>query len=476
MATYAANDRRLGAPPGNRSDAVKASPWPYLALLAYLLSFVYVIPYPAPINWAMWPTLTDFALAALVAASFAAGRPRGFETHSTAKRLVVGLVVFLIVGGISYIVVNLGMNSGRQSSRGTQYGAFYLFRLFQYLLAAWAASRIPMSPGRLRGIAWVAGAVLLLGGAICVANRLDLIPSSVLAPQIPAGKTVSGPWSGYADNALHGNGTLGYNHALTASILLAMLALCVTMPIKSNALIAGLLILYGILAVAASGSRAGLAVIVVYGMILYLRNPIYVAGAVAVGALLFLIVPTDALQGDDVEAAVEKQSELANPLESRQFQDRQRIWQNWSEELFREPRYLVTGVGLGAASDVAGLAHNLPLTVLGEFGLFGLLTALLAAGWLLRTTWKIETPPRRFTWFVAGVLLSCLTQETLYPVPAMGHFPGLFCVAMVLFAGRVQYLARQSAPTPAWTDVRRPAPPGTYPSAALVQLGIPSAS
>lgn len=459
-----------GAPTALAPDRLeKASMWPYVALLGYFASFCYVIPVPAPgLPWAVWPTLTDFAAALLIAATFLAGKPRGFTKHPLAARLVSGLAAFLVLGGVSFVVINLGMNAGRQSEFGLENGVFYMYRTFQFALVAWAASQIPMSPSRLRGIAWVCAGVLLLAGATCLVNRVGIVPTSMLAPQIPASKNISGPWSGYADDALLGSGTLGYNHALGAAILVTLLALFLSLPKKPNALAGGFLVLYAVLAIAATGSRAGLATALIYALYVLFRNPILVVGAVVVGAAVYLVIPTDAIQGEDLEAAVEKQSELANPLESEQFQSRQLIWQTWSEKLLQEPRYLVTGVGFGAARDVAGLGHNQPLTVLGEFGVFGLLGALLAAGLLLRAVWRLEKSPRRFSWYIVVIYLSCMTQESLYPVPAMGHFPGLFCVAIVLFAGRVQCLRSEGATAvsaaPA-SQASQASLPGRYPPA-----------
>jgi hypothetical protein len=67
-----------------------------------------------------------------------------------------------------------------------------------------------------------------------------------------------------------------------------------------------------------------------------------------------------------------------------------------------------------------------------EGGLIGLAAFLLVASTVLRHLRLREAGLQPILWATVALLFSSLTQETLYPTPATGHFLGFYLSAVAI--------------------------------------------
>jgi hypothetical protein len=122
------------------------------------------------------------------------------------------------------------------------------------------------------------------------------------------------------------------------------------------------------------------------------------------------------------------------------------IWNDRVALLNQNPAYWLTGTGFGSAIETGSNGHMLFLQTTLECGLLG--TAVFL--WLLwKTTnflWRRGSEVRILCYLTLALLVSALTQETLYPVPALGHFCGmfLFCLGVAVSRPTLQPSRRLS--------------------------------
>jgi hypothetical protein len=115
--------------------------------------------------------------------------------------------------------------------------------------------------------------------------------------------------------------------------------------------------------------------------------------------------------------------------------------------LNQKPIRWVLGTGFGTAVDADPVlhqdAHMLPLQIIIETGVIGLIVATYLFSTILRYLYVSEVGFKPLFWATVALLIGSLTQETFYPVPALGHFIG-FYLCSVAIALRMKIFRRQN--------------------------------
>jgi O-antigen ligase len=128
---------------------------------------------------------------------------------------------------------------------------------------------------------------------------------------------------------------------------------------------------------------------------------------------------------------VERQSSSVSSLDDDGLSGRTSIWQDHLDYFAAHPLNLIFGAGYGYAGKACkNNAHMLLLHVVTEAGLAGGLIFLYLQGQTLLLLRNTRLRTMRLT--VWALLLTGLTQETLYPVAAFSHFLGFYLSALVM--------------------------------------------
>ncbi|MFO0898527.1 MAG: O-antigen ligase family protein [Pirellulales bacterium] len=432
---------RLVPPPTNSSldeqqretAALRASRWLAVGVGGYLLSQSFLIPLaPLGPSWSIWPTLADLAIGGLVLA--AALTPPGKVIVSRANREIWGLLCWLYVACVlSFFIVNLTMGSAGRGLAVDE-GVYYLYRMTQFMIVYWATMRVAFSPGRERALFYVTAFVYIVTCAACLLTFLDVLPGTRIVAHLPAGR-VAGPWGFFHANQAQGLGFVGHNHAYVSAQVLMLLALTLNLSGRSRPLFNGSMILLGVVAAFATGSRAGLAATLLFAVCMVLRTPVYAIVAGVVVGLVALFLPQDFMANEQIADLASEQGKIVDPMQATQFRARRELWRRWAEFLARSPQLLITGVGFGGTrGDAApGVSpHSQPYMVLVEFGILGLIGFAWLVLIILDRLRKTEPPPKPVLWATISLLLASATQETFYPVPALGHFVGFYFCTLAI--------------------------------------------
>lgn len=402
------------------------SRWQFVAVCCYIAAQVYLLPIAArgP-SWAVWPKFAD-----LVAAGMLALCPLLLFSKSAASpaaRIVFVRMLVAFTGcAASFFLVNLMLvRAGR--GLAVSDGVYYLYRLLQVAAVYWVASQVVYTPRRVGVLRFIATGTFVATCALVLLTFAEVVPGPSLVSHLPGGR-VAGAWAPYFVSQARGLGAVGYNHAYVAAQILLLLALKFVLDDRPRSLANSILLLLGIVAAFASGSRAGLAAMLLYAFCLFARNPVYIP---IVGVLLFLasmFVPGELLSGDVAGMAAEH-GKLADPMQAVQFRARVEIWRSWFDLLCREPDLLITGIGFGGTRGdqaIGSAPHSMPAMVLVECGVLGLMVYAWLVFVALDMLRRVEPAPKPLLWASISLLFGALTQETFYPVAAMGHFLVLY--------------------------------------------------
>jgi len=305
----------------------------------------------------------------------------------------------------------------------------------------WLISRLPLTPQRLQTLKHIVTGALLWVCATVVLTHFSIVPTSVFGAHLPKGFDVAGPWFSYMLTTGHGLGTISYNHSYTALQLLMLLALRIHLSGRQEALLNTTLLLLSLLACLISGSRAGFAAGLFFAVVVFLRKQDYFLALLLIAAFLVMIelAPTMGLAhwlfGLDV---TKRQSTLAAPYKPENLSGRYSIWKDSLILLDQDRIRWVIGSGFGSATGKERIfAHMFCLQVILEMGLVGLLVFVLLAYRVLSYLHQYERGVRAIFWMTVVLLLSSLSQETFYPVPAFGHFIGFYlCALAIALRGR----------------------------------------
>jgi O-antigen ligase len=133
---------------------------------------------------------------------------------------------------------------------------------------------------------------------------------------------------------------------------------------------------------------------------------------------------------DNLSDIFVRQSTVLNPTEN--LSGRDNIWMDYIDYLNSNPIRWLIGSGTGSNSQLRSNAHNLYLNIIAEGGLPFLVSFIAVFMAILRTLWRNEGNSKPVFFVTLALLISSLTQETLYPVPAFGHFLGLYLFVLAI--------------------------------------------
>ncbi|MCA9270342.1 MAG: hypothetical protein KDA41_17795, partial [Planctomycetales bacterium] len=361
------------------------------------------------------------------------------------------LLLFYWASVVSFLLMTMllpRLSSYFEPHRDTfNWGMYQLVRLTQCVLLFASVAATPLEAGRQRIIAKIAGVVL---GLLCVGSVLTytgVIPYEAVVAHLPADKGVSGPWADFGEDG-DGVGLVSYNHAYTACQLILAFAFYLSLTNHRLTATSAVLAVATNLAVFVSASRAGFGALLVLNCVLAwswvqlgVIRPFVAAGLIgALVAMLAVTLPSDLLPrtavkvADETELLVSRQLTTFSGYESKNLSGRTQIWQQHLEGLNSRPYRWLVGRGFGTAIANGNNAHMLPLNIVSEMGLAGLLVCSLVMWRILHLLWRHEPAGRPFFWGTVALLLTSMTQETFYPVPSLDHFLGYFlmCSAIVI--------------------------------------------
>ena len=434
-------------PPLRRAEST-ASSLAFGALCLYLLSQAYTIPIlTIGPSWAVWPMPSDFATMATAATALLLPRTR--DARMRRYRQAIGALFIFCGLSFTILVVFRHILHGESLATGSvTFGAFHGVRLFEFFLVFAAATKVPLGEKRLNVLKWITFAILGWQIFAVFVTYLGIIPAWDFAPQLPESKNISGAWEYYVNSKEEGLGTIGYNHAYTAAQLTLLCGMALQFAAgKRNGKLQGwpaiAILLITLVAVFMTGSRAGLGTHLVFTLGYLVRSPVKMVASVIASLVLFGFIQSWVESYRSMDDMTERHATLTNPFEDDNLSGRDNIWKERVKWLNETPLYWVIGGGLGSTADTGGPAHMLPLQIIAELGVLGLFFASLLLGRLLVDQIAARRRLHAFFWVTVALLVSSITQETFYPEPALGHFMGLYLLAVAIFMRRA---AEGSAP------------------------------
>lgn len=385
-------------------------------------------------SWALWPTLSDLATALLFVA-FISGR-RYLKITTKPRADIFRLLLIILAGNIAWLVISgfvretASINNG---SKVASFGIFQIYRLAQFALVFRVAAGVPLTHKRQIILSRILGATLLLVFFGLIGTYTSIIPTQRLVAHLPSDFNTAGQWAYLAYMQIPDVGTIGYNHAYIAIQLIMLTGLALNLRARPNPLRDSLYLLICIAGVFLSGSRAGMAAVGMFSVMFFLKQPSTLLTTLAVSAVLLtgglgLIFGVMPKLGDTVS----RQLTLEHPLDPSSLSGRQDIWMNSLAFLNEDPVRWIVGAGPGSAALLSKNAHMLYLHVVLESGvvglfMFGILFYTIIV--FLRKHEAREKPILMATW---ALLFASFTQETFYPVPAFGHFIGLYLFSLAI--------------------------------------------
>lgn len=430
----------------NPTPVIAAQPWGVgaqgIALClccAYVVSQVYMVPiWTVGPSWSVWPSITDFiVILMLLWLPFISREARVTPTIASLQRCLL-----LLAGGcvLSYTLSTLDLFGLRTAEafndKGPYVGLYQIYRVGQFLTVFWFAARLDLSAQRMvwlrRSIAftfWVSCALLL-------SNYFGLIDTPTLAPHIPKDLGVSGPWAFYARGTLPNPvGAISYHHAYPTVQLLILAAAYLSLRPARGVLIPTLILSCLWVCSLVGGSRAGFVsscLFVIAIVVSRLRQLVVISVVVAVTVVTYFYFSESFAAA--FSRAVERQETITTSYDVDGFAGRVEIWNDRVALLNRNPVFWLAGTGFGSAIESGSNGHMLLLQTTLECGLLGTAVFLYCVWKVMLFLWRQGGRGRVLCYVMGALLVSSVTQETFYPVPAFGHFCGmcLFCIASVL--------------------------------------------
>ena len=382
-------------------------------------------------SWAVWPTPPIVVGSALVAVALLFRS----AVWPSLRDVLRGHVLLLALCFISFGLVTVAGQDQLLPFAEVNLG-FPLYQFWIMLLAGgalWAASTIHFDEKRITILRWVTFFTLLW---VCITVCLtyqNFIPTQFFAPQIPTSKDVAGPYVSYLINwEGAGLGTISYNHAYPAALILILSAFWLQLvPKGQQVVLRALLMSLALLAIFLTGSRAGFAGFLLFlGLVvLWERSFKIVLGLLAFAPLLIaVLLATDV----DVGKMIERQKALITPPSTETLAERDLIWSERLDFLNEDPVRWIIGTGFGSANASGDNAHMLYLHIIVEMGLLGLLAFGAFYLFILKMLWQRRAQTSYFLFLTCALFFAALTQETLYPVPALGFILPLYLIGLAI--------------------------------------------
>ncbi|HEX7079610.1 MAG TPA: O-antigen ligase family protein [Gammaproteobacteria bacterium] len=405
---------------------------PFTFLCLCILAQAYSLPVlTVGPSWAVWPTPPVITACGMIGIAVLAS-PGAWPPL---RKMIGGYVLLFALCLLSVALVTVAAHDLLIPDATLDFG-FPLYHVWIMGLAGgslWAASTIHIRPDRFPLLANVTLAALLWICVSIVLTYKNFIPTRELAPQLPMDPGVSGAFSRYLLNMEGaGLGTVGYNHAYPAAVVLILSALWLQLlPRGRRPLLRALVLSLGLVAVFLTGSRAGFA-----GFLLFFaavaaaeRSIRTLFGIVALGLLLALAV---AALEVPIEETMQRQAAVFEAPSAEALAGRDVIWQHRLQFLNDDKVRWLIGTGFGSAMATGSDAHMLYLHIVVEMGVLGLLAFIVFYASILHALWRRLPYSRYFFLATACLLVSSLTQETLYPVPALGFTLPLYLIALAV--------------------------------------------
>lgn len=409
---------------------------PFVGLCLYLGSQAFTIPILAIGNWAVWPSLSDFAWLAFVLLSLPTivGKP-------IPDWGITRLLLAILIGSVaSYLVLTefWPVLHDAGTDKGEVVGLYQLYRLVQFLAVFWLAMKVPITAKRLLTLHWLCVSVCTLICLSCIATY-SFVSTSIFYGHLMSSVKTSGPWAPFILGVNHiGVGVTSYNHCYTGIqiLLLAGLAAHTRRPSLLPPWLAGL----SFIAIFVSEHRTGLLFFAIYMILMIRPSAKYVGSCILLTGLAGFVL---AYRWSDVHDAfydaIERHSTIPTSYSIDGFSNRDEIWADRLEFLNADwPRWIV-GSGFGSAMESGSNAHMLFLHIIVEVGLLGLFLFIALMGKILYVLWNAEEAPHPLFWVTVCLLGTGLTQETFYPVVAFEHFIGLFLCAVAIAIQSIVY-------------------------------------
>jgi O-Antigen ligase len=417
--------------------------WLFFTLCFYLISQGYTIPILAvgP-SWALWPCLSDLAIALLIFAFLISFRQTS-PLPKPAKPIFLILLLGLYGSILSY---SFYLSWAFDNAPGRVWGVYQLFRLIEFMSVFFITAKIPLTPKRIAILNRIVGAVFLF---VCLGVFLTysgIVPLSAVTAHLPE----EGPWPEYAawsssDQGPPGVGFIGYNYAYTSVqiILLIALKLGLSDSQKQEFYNSGL-VLISVVSCFLSGSRSGFSGIVLFVIIYWLSKPKSLSKSsislALVAIILFICIQSlgfihTGFSSTNRDSILDRQSTLfssSNSSNPNKLSGREDIWKQRVEFLNENPIRWVVGTGFGSALDSGNFAHMLPLHIIIETGFIGLFIFILLFYKILRYFYLHEVGAKPIFLGTVILLFTSSSQETFYPLPAMTHFLGFYLCALAI--------------------------------------------
>ncbi len=393
----------------------------FFLVCALLLSQAYTIPFLAigP-SWAIWPTFSDLLVALLfISAIPLLGSLRLKEPHRSVLRL---LIISFVVCFISYLVLNVGGLNDLEMTQGANFGLYGLYRLLQAIIVFGVVALLPLTDYRARILGKITAVVSFIVFISVFLTYFGLLQPAQIAPYLPSDLESAGPWYFYIFSVNKGLGTIGYNHAYVAAQVLLLLMLRLHLCSKPSNITNYILFASGIAACLLTGSRAGFIAVLLFALMITIRKPLLAFIVLSISAIFLISFSGYLVANDDLTTLIERQTAILDPIDKNNLSGRETIWEQGVEFLNEDPTRWITGIGFGSASDGPGNMHMIYLQIVLELGVFALLGFVLIMFAVLRRLYKTERQPRPVFWGTIALLLSSISQETFYPVAAMGVF------------------------------------------------------
>lgn len=407
---------------------------------AWVVSQIYMVPvWRIGPSWSVWPSITDLVvpMVGLVLPFMRPGWPGLPWDASLVQRTLLSLSAGCLA---SYVLFTLDLLNTRPEAafndKGPAVGLYQLYRLSQYLSVFWAAVRLDLDWRRRRWLRRAVAFTYWVSSGLLLADYFGLIDTSELGPQIPRDLSVAGPWAFYARGTVgEPVGAIGFHHVYPSVQLLMLAAMYLYLMPRGRlwhvGAVLGCLWTCGFV----GGSRAGFVAICLFVLAVAVsRFRVLVTASVVALALLLLVSWRPGVFDAAFEKAVTRQETIGSSYEVDGFAGRVEIWNERVSLLNESVLTWVIGTGFGSAIETGSNGHMLYLHIALECGLVGLIGFAVLAWRVGRALWRRGPGGRILFWATIALLLSALTQETFYPVPALSHFCGLylFCVGVAL--------------------------------------------
>ena len=413
----------------------------FLCVCVYVLSQIYMVPVLiiGP-SWPVWPTLPDLAVVSLACVIPFVKRGCGQVRPPLAvvKRYLIIALAYCITSFCLLTLNAAGMKAfGVLNEKGQNVGLFQIYRMLQYMAVFWLSSSIEFHHRRraiLRGVVLVAFCVCSAG---LVANYFDWYDTASLAPHISRDIRISGPWSFYSRGIIgRPVGTMSYHHAYPCLHILLLGALYLQLCPGRNVSMNGLVLFVTAFCALVSRSRAGFLAMCVYVLLGARQKPLQLA----LTAITMCVVAIGSLgltgQFRDLFVdSVERQRSIVYAYAEDGFAGRVDIWTDRIELLSARPLAWVFGMGFGSAVETGSNAHMMYLHLILELGIIGFIGFSVFMYRVCKALKGLKDCNRSLLYAIVALLVSGFSQETFYPVPALGHLGGLCLLAISVALG-----------------------------------------